>query len=55
MILDIMHGYGNLKINRIACCNALKKDIRGRCGEAKRWENKVKNLDGKYIKVCYTS
>jgi uncharacterized low-complexity protein len=44
-----------LKIKVIGCCSALERDMRGRCGEGKSWENKVKNLDGKCIKVCYTS
>jgi hypothetical protein len=44
-----------LKIKGFGCCNALERAMRGRCGEVKRWENKVKNLDGKCIKMCYTS
>jgi hypothetical protein len=44
-----------LKIEVIGCCKALERDMRGRWWEVKGWENKVKNLDGKCIKVCYTS
>jgi hypothetical protein len=43
------------KIESISCCKALKMDVRGQCGEVQRSENKVKNLDGKCIKMCYTS
>jgi hypothetical protein len=43
------------KIEGTGCCNALKRDVRGQCGEVQRWENKVKNVDGKCIKMCYTS
>jgi hypothetical protein len=43
-----------LKIRGIGCYNALERDMRERRGEVKKWENKVKNLDGKCITMCYT-